>query len=236
MILAVETSAKSASIALVNDKKVIGEFFINAGLTHCETLFSMIKNLLHECKLTAADIDYYAVSIGPGSFTGIRICVCAVKGMAEPAHIPCVEISTLEAIATGAADLDGLICCVMDARRNQVYNALFRSHHGHLKRLCEDRAISVEDLFVELQQLQGPVFLVGDGSDLCYNKYRENASIHIVSPVLRLQTAIGVALAAEYKIANGQVSLPESITPSYLRPSQAERERLERLKRTSKET
>ena len=165
-ILAIDSSAISAGCAIVEDGEVIAESFVRVGLTHSETLLPMVSHTLANAKLTAEDIGCYAVSSGPGSFTGIRIGVAAVKGMAFTRDVPCVGVSTLEAIAWNCMAQDGVICAVMDARRQQVYNALFTFDGQTIIRLCEDRAISIEELTADLKSEERTVYLVGDGAQL----------------------------------------------------------------------
>ncbi len=232
-ILSLDASATSASVCVYDnmDNKIIGEFFINTKLTHSQTLVPMIDALLNSTKLELSDIDYFAVNTGPGSFTGIRIGVSVVKGMAMALNKPCVSVSTLESMAFNFIDSEDIVVCAcMDARRNQVYNALFNVIDGKIERLCEDRAISVEDLFVELPTLDKTVILVGDGAQLCYSQKSENNNIKLAGVSCRYQSASSVALCAEKSIQNNDVLNAASLMPTYLRPSQAERERLEKEK------
>ena len=166
-ILALESSAVSASVALTEDEKLVAQSFQNCGLTHSRTLLPMVENLLANCGVSLADVDAIAVAHGPGSFTGVRIGVATVKGLALGADKPCLGVSTLEAMAWGARALGGDLCCVMDARAGQVYNALFTVEDGSVRRLCDDRAIKLTELAEEIGE--APYFLVGDGADLCYN-------------------------------------------------------------------
>lgn len=228
-ILAFETSAKAASVALLEDGKLLGESYQNTGLTHSQTLMVMAQQLLEQCGKTVADINAVAVAAGPGSFTGVRIGTAAAKGFAWGAQLPCYGVSTLEAMAEHLGIYQGYVCPCMDARRSQVYNALFSAQEGSLQRLREDRAIALADLAEELKTLDGPIFLVGDGSELCCR------TLHPEIPNLVLpkehqmhQRATGVALAAAKKIAAGESGDGNSLVPNYLRLSQAERERLER--------
>ena len=169
LILAFETSAKAASVALHDGEKLLGESYQNTGLTHSQTLMVMAEDLLKAAGKTAADVTAVAVAEGPGSFTGVRIGVAAAKGFAWGAEIPCYGVSTLEAMAASLGAYQGTVCPVMDARRSQVYNALFAADCGTYTRIREDRAISLQELGEELQNMPKSVFLVGDGSKLCYN-------------------------------------------------------------------
>ena len=229
LILAFETSAKAASVALLDDKKLLGESYQNTGLTHSQTLMLMAQDLLKSCGFGPGDVTHLAVAAGPGSFTGIRIGVAAAKGFAWGASVPCCGVSTLEAMAAQLGAWQGYVCPVMDARRSQVYNALFHVECGKCTRIREDRAVSLQDLGTELQNLSEPVFLVGDGSNLCYNTLLESVPSLVLPPEHRMhQRAAGVALAAREKILRGEEGNAGELTPNYLRLSQAERERLEK--------
>ena len=231
LILAFETSAKAASVALTENGKLLGESYQNTGMTHSQTLMIMAEDLLKAAGRTVKDLSAVAVAEGPGSFTGVRIGVAAAKGLAWGAQLPCFGISTLEAMAVSLGAYQGYICPVMDARRSQVYNTLFYVNRGELQRIREDRAIALSDLAKELKVLAEPIFLVGDGSNLCYNTLKEEVPGLILPPEHRMhQRAVGVALLAEGKLAAGETGDGAVLAPNYLRLSQAERERLEKLK------
>ena len=228
-ILAFETSAKAASVALMDENRLLGQSYQNTGLTHSQTLLTMAEDLMKTCGCTPSDITAVAVAAGPGSFTGVRIGVAAAKGFAWGKDIPCYGVSTLQSMALGFGAYDGIVCAVMDARRNQGYNALFAAEKGKLRRLTEDRAISLADLGAELQNFEEPVFLVGDGSILCYNSLLERVPSLVLPAEHRMhQKADGVALCAREMIARGEEGSAEGLAPNYLRLSQAERERLEK--------
>ena len=226
-ILAVDSSAISAGCAIVDGGDVIAESFVRVGLTHSETLLPMLANTLANAKLTAEDIDCFAVSSGPGSFTGIRIGVAAVKGMAFSRNTPCIGVSTLEAIAWNGMALDGVICAAMDARRQQVYNALFTFDGEGMNRLCDDRAISIEELTNELRDESRPIYLAGDGAALCYESMRESLpDVRLMPEHMRYQRGFGVAMAAQRILLHDGAVTPDKLVPTYLRPSQAEREKM----------
>ena len=232
LILAFETSAKAASVALTQDGNLLGESYQNTGLTHSQTLMVMAEDLLKQCSKTVSDLDAVAVAEGPGSFTGVRIGVAAAKGLAWGAEIPCYGISTLEAMAVHLGIYEGYVCPCMDARRNQVYNALFYVNQGKLERLREDRAIALADLKTELEQLNAPIYLVGDGSRLTHKTLSAEIPNLILPPEHRMhQRAVGVAILAEAKAAAGESGDGAALTPNYLRLSQAERERDEKMQK-----
>ena len=232
LILAFETSAKAASVALTENGKLLGESYQNTGLTHSQTLMVMAEDLLKQCGKTVADITAVAVAEGPGSFTGVRIGVAAAKGFAWGRELPCHGISTLEAMAVSLGAFEGHICACMDARRNQVYNALFLVDGGTVERVTEDRAIALADLKTELEHIDGPIFLVGDGANLTYKTLSGEIPNLILPPEHRLhQRAVGVALLAEKQQAAGNSGDANALSPNYLRLSQAERERMEKEKK-----
>ncbi len=229
LLLCFETSAKADSAALFDGDRLLGEIYQNTGLTHSQTLLVMAQDLLRQCGKTPKDVTHLAVAEGPGSFTGVRIGMAAAKGFAWGGELPLYGVSTLEAMALGFGAVDGIVCPVMDARREQVYNALFAAEGGNLRRLCPDRAIGLDALGEELKNSKKPVFLVGDGSTLCYNTLLERVPALILPPEHRLhQRAVGVGLAALQKLERGEPASAAALTPNYLRLSQAERERLAR--------
>ena len=230
LILAFETTAKSCSVALHDGHKLLAESYQNSGLTHSQTLMVMAEDLLKVCGRTAADVTHLAVAAGPGSFTGVRIGVSAAKGFAWGAELPVYGVSTLEAMALSLGAWEGHICCCMDARRKQVYNAIFLAQGGKLERITEDRAISLEELQSELEHIDGPIYLVGDGAALAHQSL--DLPELLLSPEHRQhQRASGVALAALEAMNRGESADGAALQPNYLRMSQAERERLEKMKK-----
>jgi tRNA threonylcarbamoyladenosine biosynthesis protein TsaB len=221
-ILAFDSSSLSASVAVTRDGALLAQSFQNNGLTHSQTLMLMVEALLRNARLALSDMDLIAVAHGPGSFTGLRIGVAAANGLAWGLARPCLGVSSLEAAAQGVAHWGGLICAVQDARRGEVYNALFWSEGGALTRLTEDRALPLAALWAEMQK-KNPA-LVGDGAELCYNG-RDGAMARLAPPHLRFPGAWGVARLAA---AHPNRSEATYATPVYIRASQAERERRER--------
>lgn len=227
-ILAFDSTATAASVAICDDGRVLTEFFVNAGLTHSRTLVPMLDAALKNTDSELKSIDALAISNGPGSFTGVRIGVAVAKGIAFAENLPCYEISTLEAMAYNLVLTDCLVCSVMDARCSQVYNGLFEIKYGEVVRLCDDRALAISDLKAELTEKFSDkrIILVGDGAELCFKEFIDtNLSVELAPAALRFQKASSVAEAAFYKIKNG-VKPKEAgeFLPAYLRLSQAERE------------
>lgn len=224
-ILAVDTSATAASVAVAEENKLIGEFSINTALTHSQTLMPMVDELLKNTGLSVNDIDAVAVNAGPGSFTGVRIGVAAVKGIAFPKNLPCVSVSTLESMAYNMLGNDCIVCSVMDARCSQVYNALFRVKGCTVTRMTDDRALSLTDLKNELQNINEKIVLVGDGAVLCSKFLGEELENIMLAPFNnRIQTASSVAYVAFEKINNGETVKADELMPVYLRLPQAQRE------------
>ena len=226
-ILALETSAKAVSVAVVEDGAVLAAAYQNIGLTHSVTLMPLMDGMLHNAGLTAADMDLIAVAAGPGSFTGLRIGVSAAKGLAWALGLPCCGVSTLEAMAENVRMFEGTVICAMDARRQQIYNAVFDCRGGVLTRRCEDRAVALETLADELKNDTQSKIVVGDGAKLCdIYLNAQGISCRMAPPDSRYQKAAGVALAAERLAQEGQTVTAQTLRPVYLRLSQAERERL----------
>ena len=227
-ILALDSTAKVASVAVCEDGLLLGEYTVNNGNTHSETLLPMVESLLGLLSLSVDDIDAFALTAGPGSFTGVRIGAATVKGLAFASGKPCVGVSTLEALARTPSVVNGLVCPVMNARRNQVYTALFRAKDGRLERLMPDSAIAISELDQMLSQYDEPVTLCGDGYQITADQLT-----HPILPLqerLRHQSAFCTALCAMEMIERGEVGNDLTLAPTYLRLSQAERERMEREK------
>lgn len=235
LILAMDSTAVEASVALLSDGAPLAAFHLNNGNTHSETLLPMTESVLRCTGKTVNDIDLFAVSAGPGSFTGVRIGVATVKGLAFGKGKPCVGVSTLEALAENLVPTGGLLCPVMNARRGQVYNALFRVENGALTRLCPDRALSVEELEAELLTYSEPVTLCGDGAEPVKNSFTK---CDVALPPLTLieQNAVSVALCAARMAKEGRTCTDKELKPVYLRMPQAERERLQKLQQKKEQS
>lgn len=229
IILAIDSTAVSGSVAVCRDEELLCEFTLNVGNTHSETLLPMVEAALKTCGLEVSDIDLFACDEGPGSFTGVRIGVATVKGLAFNSDKPCIGVSTLEALAQNLVGFEGIACPVMNARRGQVYNALFEVSNGSLKRLCEDRALPISELEAELLNIKAPTYLAGDGYGITLDGFKELKCKFTPEP-LRYQSGYSVAVCALRKYNEGARTDDREITATYLRLPQAERERLEKEK------
>lgn len=231
-ILSFDTSAKVAACALTDDEKILAMFTVNNGNTHTENLLPMIDDMLKKNDVTVNDISLFACTSGPGSFTGVRIGAAVLKGLAFGRNTPCVEVSTLEALAYNLFPIEGIIVPVMDARRGQLYNAVFDCDGKNMSRLCDDRAISAEELISELSGKYGNrrIFFCGDGYETACAAAVGNISVCDTPITLIPQNAVSVALLGLAKLNRGETVSDTAFSPSYLRKSQAEREREEREK------
>lgn len=224
-ILAFDSTATAASVALIEDDKVIGEFFINTKITHSQTLMPMAESLLSCVQMNISEVDVFAVNAGPGSFTGVRIGVAAVKGMAMALNKPCVSVSTLDSMAYNLKSQNCISVCVMDARCDQVYNANFDIENNVIKRLCDDRALKIDELEQELKSVSKEIVFVGDGADLCYNKLKDRLPyVKLAEESKRYQNAVSTAFVAVDLYKEGNFLSADDLMPYYLRLPQAERE------------
>ena len=224
-ILAMDTSAKAASVCLASEDKIIGEFFINTSLTHSQTLVPMVEQLCKQSDVPMENIEAVAINAGPGSFTGVRIGVAAAKGIAFQQNLPCVSVSTLESMAYNMLGSDCVVCALMDARCSQVYNAMFRVKRESVERLCDDRAISMTDLKLDLQKYTDKVVFVGDGAHIAFKSLENSPENVFLAPMIKItQTAASVACAAFKQINEGNTLTPAELMPVYLRLPQAQRE------------
>ncbi len=225
-ILAIDTSATAASAALAEEDNIIGEFFISTKITHSQTLIPMIDSLLKNTQTDINDVDAIAVNAGPGSFTGVRIGVAAAKGLAFKDNKPCISVSTLLSTAYNLSGDDCIVCAAMDARRSQVYNAVFRCENGTVSRLVDDRALSLEELSEDLKKYSGEkVVFAGDGAVICYEHMKNiHTNTRLAPAGQRLQRASSTALCAFALYDEGKTLTPAELMPVYLRLPQAQRE------------
>ena len=236
IILAFDSTAKAASVAVCDDEKLLALYNIDNGLTQSELLLPMAENILKSLKLSFSDVDLLACAVGPGSFTGVRIGVALVKGIAFGRNIPCVAVSTLDELAENLRGLSGIIVPCMDARRAQVYTATYRGKDGALEKLTEDRAIAISELAEELKAYDEPIYLSGDGYDVAKRGLTAAGVIVCDTPELLItENAYSIARIAKRKYDTGEHLTDLEIAPTYLRMPQAERERLERLAQENNE-
>ncbi len=235
-ILAFDGAAKAASVAVADGDRILAHHTVDNGLTQSELLLPMAEDMLKSLKLSFSDIELFATSVGPGSFTGVRIGVSLVKGLAFGRNLPCVGVSTIEALAENIRGLRGIIVPCMDARRGQVYSATFCCDGENLTRLTEDRAISLSALAEELSTYEGKdIYLCGDGYRVAKTAL-STAGIKLCETpeLLILENAASVAKVAKRIYESGEWVSDEQLSPVYLRMPQAERERLEREANKSK--
>ncbi len=227
-ILAVDSTSQIASVAVCSDKTMLASYTLNNGNTHSETLLPMIEAILKMLSIKIDDIDLFACSAGPGSFTGVRIGAATIKGLAFDSKKPCIGVSTLEALAGNLDIVNGIICPVMNARRNQFYTAIFKADNGNITRLTDDSAIGIDELKAKLSNYSEKIYLCGDGYALAKNALQME-NIFETSEPLVYQSAYSVAMCALNYYNNGVRTTDAELSPTYLRMPQAERERLEKL-------
>ena len=222
-VLGIDTSAVVCTAALIEDEKILAARTVSDGLTHSETLLPLVKEIMEEQNTRLSDLDCIAISHGPGSFTGLRIGISSVKGLAVSANIPCIGVSTLEALAQNGKSYEGfVICAVMDARRGEFYNALFSVRDSVLVRICEDRAIHGAVIAEELTSYE-KVLILGDGAGKFVQQNPQYADS--LAPVdICFQSGASVAKLALSLLNQGKTISCQEISPRYLRLPQAERE------------
>lgn len=233
-ILAFDSSALTASVAIWRDGKILSELSSTNGLNHSVRLLPMIDTALHLADTSLSETDAFAISAGPGSFTGVRIGISTLKGLAFASEKLCAPVSTLEALAYNELGFSGLICPVMDARRSEFYNALFTADSlGTLQRVTEDRAISAEGLILECKAQNLPIILCGDGAELFYQHCQThfcNDFVRLSAPTRRFQRAASVACVGKKMLDLSMGISVRELAPLYLRASGAERKKEEREK------
>ncbi|MEG0692838.1 MAG: tRNA (adenosine(37)-N6)-threonylcarbamoyltransferase complex dimerization subunit type 1 TsaB [Oscillospiraceae bacterium] len=227
--MAVDTSAKVTSVAVVDENGILAEFNSDTKLTHSQALMPMIEAMLSCSKLSLEDIDGFACAVGPGSFTGLRIGIGAIKGLAYGKNKPCVGISTLDGLTYNLKGFDGIVCAAMDARCNQVYTSISESSKDGLTALHDDCAISIDELADLLKSYKKNIFFVGDGANLCYNRLKQKLdNIILSSELVKYQRASSIGFLALEKLKNGQAVTASKLMPVYLRLPQAQRELLKK--------
>lgn len=220
-ILSIDSTSVTASVTISDESIILAEEFINNGLTHSQTLMPMVERILKKASLSIKDIDLFGITNGPGSFTGVRIGIASIKGMADALNKGCVAVSTLEAIAEPLSNTDCIACAVMDARCSQVYTAIFRLGN----RLCEDKAVLIDDLGEELKVYNKKVIFIGDGAKICYEQLMDVLECEIANEDIRYLHASSICRLVENKIKNGEEPTNSAkLVPFYLRLPQAERE------------
>ena len=234
LILALDSTAQVGSVALCENERLIAEYTLNTGHTHSETLLPMVESVLKITGYTVDDVDLFVCTAGPGSFTGVRIGAATIKGIAFGKDKPCIGVSTLEALALNGVALDGILCPCMNARRQQVYNALFDDNGKEMTRICDDRALAITELGEELAEKypDKAVYLMGDGAKLVYDALSETLGERLMMLPERLihQSGYNTAMCGRRLYREGIRTTDFELAPVYLRPSQAERVRMEKLK------
>jgi tRNA threonylcarbamoyladenosine biosynthesis protein TsaB len=232
LIFGIDTCCNAATAALLDDDRLVAQTVINHGKTHSQIMMSAVEDMFKAAQLSPRDVEAFAAATGPGSFTGVRIGVATAKAMAQAANRPCVAVSTLEALAYSSKMFDGIVAPILDARRNQVYNALFDCKKGEMTRLCDDRALALSELLDELSGYDRDVLFMGDGIFVFEREIKERLKDRacFAPKTVSMNLAGGVAAVAAEKYERGETVSYSEMIPSYLRLSQAERDRLEKLK------
>ena len=230
-ILAFDSTAKAASVAVCDGERLLGLYTIDNGLTQSELLLPMAESLLSSLKLSFSDIELLTAAVGPGSFTGVRIGTALVKGIAFGRNIPCVSVSTLEALAENISPLEGILVPAIDARRGQLYTAIFRSDGETVERITEDLAISTSELAELLHDYEGEkIYLSGDGYSVAKRALAElGINAENTPELLITENAYSCARVAFKKYERGEYANDLEFSPTYLRLPQAERERLKKI-------
>lgn len=231
LIFGMDTCCMPATAAVLSDGRLAAEFVLCCGKTHSQKIMPQIDNMFKELGIKPSDIDCFAAACGPGSFTGVRIGTAALKAIAHAACKPCAAVSTLEALAQNVPYFGGIICPILDARRGQVYTASFESDaDGGVRRLTADSAELLDDVLTQLKETGRDVLFLGDGifvhrADI---ESKLGAPAHFAPPNLNLNMAGSVALLGAKAFKSGKTVSCAELVPSYIRLSQAERERLEK--------
>ena len=226
LIFGIDTCCMAATAALMEDERLLGQIVIDHKKTHSQKMMPQIEFLFEQTELDVSEVDFFAAAVGPGSFTGVRIGVATVKAMAQAFKKPCIAVSTLYALANNVSLFDGLVCPILDARRGQVYNAVFENN----KRLCDDRAIALDELLEELSKIGKPVIFCGDAISVYREEIKEKLGdlANFAQPMQSMNLAASVAELGKQMALKGETVTYTDLKPEYIRLSQAERERLEK--------
>jgi len=225
-ILAVDTSSLVAAVAVIDNERLLGEYILNHKKTHSQKLMPMIKELMDNLELTPKDIDVFAASSGPGSFTGLRIGITTVKALAYAVNKPVVSVPTLDALAFNMPVADSLVCPIMDARNNQVFTAVYKWEKGIPVNITEYMGVPINELVQLIKGKNQKVVFLGDAVEIHRDFLKEelNENCEFAPGNLMLQRASSVAQLALVKASSGMMESSFDMVPFYLRKSQAERE------------
>lgn len=232
LIFGIDTCCNAATAAILDGDTLVAQTVINRNKTHSQIMMSAVEDMFKTAQLSPSDVDVFAAATGPGSFTGVRIGVASAKAMAHAANRPCVAVSTLEALAYSSKMFDGIISPILDARRSQVYNALFDCKKGKMTRLCNDRALALSELLEELSGYDKDVMFMGDGVFVFEEEIKSvlKDRAYFAPKTVLMNLGGGVAAVAAERFERGEMVSYSELVPSYVRLSQAERDRLEKLK------
>jgi len=225
-ILAIDTSSVVAAVAVMDNDRLLGEYIINHKKTHSQKLMPMVSELMSSLELKPSDIDVFAASSGPGSFTGLRIGITTIKAMAYAVKKPVIGVPTLDALAYNIPVTESLICPIMDARNNQVYTALYRRERGTLTNITEYLGVPIPEIVEIIKGKNQKVIFVGDAVEIHKEFIGEELGdmCEFAPGSLLFQRASSVAQAAKVRVLNGMLENSFDLVPFYLRKSQAERE------------
>ncbi len=230
LVFGIDTCCMAATAALVNDDIMVAQTVINQNKTHSQIMMPQIEQMFRAAEVDPKLVDAYAAAVGPGSFTGVRIGVATAKAMAQAANKPCIAVSTLEALAFSSKFFDGIVSPILDARRGQVYNALFEGGKDGLTRICDDRALALDELLQQLKSTNKPVIFMGDATLVFKAEIIAvlGEKAFFAPKIYNLNLGGAVAEIGLEMLKSGETTEYSKLVPSYIRLSQAEREKLER--------
>lgn len=231
LIFGIDTCCMAATAALVDEKVLLAQTVVNHGKTHSQMMMPQVEEMFKLTGIDPKSVDAFAAAVGPGSFTGVRIGVATAKAMAQAAQKPCIAVSTLEALAYSSKYFDGIVAPILDARRNQVYNALFDCKKGISTRITPDRALALSELLEELKGYNKDVIFMGDGTLVFEDEIREalGERAFFATKTTRMNLAGAVAELGLEKFKAGETVAYGELVPEYVRLSQAEQDRLKKL-------